>query len=145
MSKRTEMISEVEKNVHISRLCCRNGLAFSHCLKSVWHMWSAVSIGCITYMRTVNYALFLCFLKDLNMLHIEDYDSTHCSGLLHDHLLPVSMVKLSKVRPITCKNNGWPYFRIRVNSDFLTLKLRRSAGRYSSQLQLRSGLDMLVS
>ena len=41
------------------------------------------------------------------MLDIADYDGTNGSGLLHDHLLPVSMAKLCKMRlffDLECSN-----------------------------------------
>ena len=46
--------------------------------------------------KNVKILIFNYFLKFecLIMLDIVDYDSTHCSGLLHDHLLPVCMAKL---------------------------------------------------
>ena len=43
----------------------------------------------------------------LDMLDIADYDGTNGSGLLHDHLLPVSMAKLCKMRlffDLECSN-----------------------------------------
>ena len=41
------------------------------------------------------------------MLDIADYDRPNGSGLLHDHLLPVSMAKLCKMRlffDLECSN-----------------------------------------